>query len=72
MPNLASVIKAYTINGAYTMGQEQQTGSLTVGKFADVVIVDQNLFEVPVTDIAKTKVLMTILGGETVYDAGKL
>ncbi len=72
LPNLDAVIKAYTINGAYTMRQEQRTGSIEVGKFGDLVIVDQNIFEVDVNSIGKTKVLMTILGGNIVYNSGAL
>ncbi|MBV1920691.1 MAG: amidohydrolase, partial [Pseudomonadales bacterium] len=70
LPNLDAVIKAYTINGAYTMRQEERTGSIEVGKFGDLVIVDQNIFEVDVNNIGKTKVLMTILGGNIVFNSG--
>ena len=64
---LPAMLALYTINGAYGMHQEDQTGSLEVGKFADLAILDKNLFEVPVKDIGKVKVLRTILAGRTVY-----
>lgn len=67
LPNLAEVIKAYTINGAYLMRQENNTGSIEVGKFADLIVVNQDIFEIPVTNIANTQVLTTILGGEVVF-----
>ncbi len=46
-----------------------ELGSIKEGKLADMIVVDQNLFEVPVTDIHGTKVLETIRGGQTVYEA---
>jgi predicted amidohydrolase YtcJ len=68
LPNLKSVVEAYTINGAYVMGQETIAGSLEVGKAADFVVVDQNIFDVNVSDIAKTQVLSTVLEGEVVFE----
>jgi len=67
LPNLDAVIDAYTINAAYLMRQEQQTGSIEVGKYGDLIVLDQNVFNVPVSNISKTKVLLTLLGGKTVY-----
>jgi predicted amidohydrolase YtcJ len=49
------------------MRQEDKTGSIEVGKLADVIVLDQNIFDVPVTSVSKTKVLLTVLGGKTVY-----
>ncbi len=69
LPDLDAVIRAYTINSAYAMGQENQTGSIEVGKFGDFTIVDQNLFEIGINKIAKTQVVMTILGGKVIYQA---
>lgn len=67
MPNLEAVIEAYTLNGAYVMRQEEETGSLEVGKWADLVVLDRNLFEVSLEELAETAVLLTLLGGEEVY-----
>lgn len=67
LPNLETVIKSYTINAAYVMRQEQKTGSIEVGKQADLIVLDQNIFEVPTENINKTKVLMTFLAGNLVY-----
>ena len=67
LPNLKAVIEAYTINGAYVMGQENITGSLEPGKAADFVVVDQNIFEVNVNQISQIQVLSTVLEGEIVF-----
>ena len=64
---LGDLIAAYTINGAYGMHQEKQTGSIEVGKWADLVVLEKNLFEVEPRQIGKVRVLMTLLGGEIVY-----
>ncbi len=68
LSNLEDVIQAYTLNAAYTMRQENKVGSLEVGKQADLIVLNQNLFEIPVNKINKTKVLMTFLEGELVYE----
>ncbi len=67
LPSLKEVIKAYTINAAYVMRQEDKVGSIEVDKYADLIIIDQNLFEIPVDQIAQTKVLLTLLAGKVVY-----
>jgi hypothetical protein len=67
LPNLETAIQAYTINAAFLMRQEKVTGSIEVGKYADLVVLDQNLFEIPVNKISKTKVLLTLLAGQEVY-----
>jgi predicted amidohydrolase YtcJ len=61
------MVDAYTINGAYVMGLDDKQGSIEVGKRADFVVLDQNLFEIPSADISKTKVVMTVFDGENVY-----
>ena len=67
LPDLATVIEAYTINGAYVMDQEHIVGSLEAGKEADFIIIDQNIFEVDVNKISQIQVLKTVLAGELVY-----
>ncbi|MEM9258176.1 MAG: amidohydrolase [Bacteroidota bacterium] len=66
--SLASMIDAYTRTAAYAMHQEENTGSLEVGKFADLIVLDQNIFEIDPMDIHKTEVLRTVVEGETVYE----
>jgi predicted amidohydrolase YtcJ len=65
--SLAEAVKAYTINAAYVMRQEQKVGSIEVGKEADLIILDRNIFEIPSNQIKHTKVMATYLQGERVY-----
>jgi predicted amidohydrolase YtcJ len=48
--------------------EEQEKGSLEVGKFADFILLDQDLMLVPETNILKTKVLKTFVAGEKVFE----
>ena len=64
-----AVIKMHTINAAYQLHMERETGSIEVGKYADLVVLNQNLFEVPTERISDTVVVQTILGGKVVYSA---
>jgi predicted amidohydrolase YtcJ len=65
----AAVLRAATMNAAYTLRQETATGSLEVGKLADLIVLDRNVFEVQDEDIANIKVLQTVVGGRIVYQA---
>jgi predicted amidohydrolase YtcJ len=69
IPDLLAVIRMHTINSAYQMHMERDTGSIEVGKFADLVVLSQNLFAVPTERISDTKIVQTILAGKVVYDA---
>ncbi len=66
---LAEAIAAYTICGARAMGREHQFGSIAVGKSADMIVVDRNLFDVPAQEIAQAQVLVTMFEGRIVHDA---
>ncbi len=67
--NLTEMLKAYTINSAYLMHQEHLTGSIEVGKAADLIILEKNLYTIPVDEISEVKVLHTMIEGKTVYTA---
>jgi len=69
--SLTTMIAAYTINAAWLMHQEDRTGSIEVGKQADIVILDRNLFEIAATQINEAQVVQTLLAGETVYSSPK-
>lgn len=60
------MIAMYTINAAYQNHLEHETGSIEVGKLADLIVLNRNLFEVPV-EIHAVRVLRTLLGGRTIY-----
>lgn len=66
--DLETMIDAYTINGAWQMGLEDIQGSIEVGKRADLVILDRNLFDIPASEISEASVVMTIFDGRTVYE----
>lgn len=65
---LEEVIRAYTIDAAYMLRWEDIIGSLEVGKRADLIVLDQNLFEVTPDEIAETNVLATMVNGKVVHE----
>lgn len=67
--SLQDGIKAYTLGAAFAARREKKEGSLESGKLADLIIVDQDLFKIPATQIDKTQVLLTMVGGRTVYES---
>ena len=67
--SLEDMIVSFTYNGAYANFLENELGSLEVGKKADLIILEDNLFEIPVDQITETKVLLTMVEGNVVYQA---
>jgi hypothetical protein len=65
--SLADAIAAYTINGAYVNFMEDESGSIEVGKYADLIVIDRNLFKIPETEISEANVVLTMLDGEMIY-----
>ena len=65
---LTQAFRAFTLDAAYANHQEKVIGSLEKGKWADFILIDQNIFKIPAKDIWKTKVLKTWLAGELIYD----
>jgi predicted amidohydrolase YtcJ len=63
------VVRAITLNSSYELHQDEATGSLEVGKLADLIVLDRNLFDIPAAEIADIKVLQTVVGGRVVYEA---
>ena len=64
-----TVLRAATIDAAYELHEDDVTGSLEAGKFADLIVIDRNPLKIPADDIANVKVLETVVGGRTVYEA---
>jgi predicted amidohydrolase YtcJ len=67
--SLEDLITSFTYNGAYANFLENETGSIEVGKQADIIVLDQNLFEIPTNEIAKARVLLTLVDGVEVFRA---
>ena len=55
------------INAAYLNVIDDMTGSVEVGKYADLIVVDRNLFEIPIQEVCDAQVLLTLLEGEVMY-----
>lgn len=56
----------YTINAAFAMRQHHLTGSLAIGKAADLIVIDTDIFQQPEL-IRSAKVLQTVVAGEEIY-----
>ena len=61
------MIAASTINGAYANFLEAEIGSIEVGKLADMVVLEHNLFDIDPEKIPVTQILMTFFEGQLVY-----
>ncbi len=61
------MLTGFTVNGAKQCSWENVTGSIEVGKSADMVVLDRNLYEIPVETIHETEPLLTVFRGEEVY-----
>lgn len=66
--SLAAALKAATMGPAWQLGMEHDVGSIEVGKFADLIVLERNLFETPSHDIHKTEVVMTVMNGKVRHD----
>ena len=69
LPDIEAAINAYTINAAISLGLDDITGSIEVGKSADFVVLEKDITQLAPKEIANTDILMTILQGEVVFDA---
>src|SRR5439155_1428571 len=61
-------LKAQTINNAYTTFDEKTKGSIEPGKFADLVVLEQDIMTAPEKSIESMRVLATMVGGKIVYE----
>ena len=64
-----AVLRAITMNSSYELHQDTATGSIEVGKLADLIVLDRNVLSIPAEEIADVKVLQTVVGGKVVYQA---
>lgn len=67
LTDIYTAIDAYTINAASSLGIDEITGSIEVGKSADFAILDRDITTLSARGITKTQVLMTVLRGDVVY-----
>jgi predicted amidohydrolase YtcJ len=67
---LEQMIASFTINGAYANFLENTTGSIEVGKMADMIVLDKNLFKIPGDEISKVKVILTYFAGKKIFSDG--
>ena len=61
-------VKCYTSNAAFAAFQEKDLGSIEPGKIADIVILSENIFEIPPDRIKEVTVLTTVFDGDIVYE----
>lgn len=66
---LDDTLRAYTLGAAFAGRREKTEGSIEAGKLADLIVIDRNLFMIEPTEIGKTEVLMTMVGGKVVYES---
>jgi predicted amidohydrolase YtcJ len=64
-----TVLRAATINAAYELHEDDVTGSVQVGKLADLIVLDRNPLKIPAEDIANVRLLQTVVGGQSVYES---
>jgi predicted amidohydrolase YtcJ len=64
---LPEAIRNYTLNSAHALRKDDVSGSLAVGKSADLIVVDRDLFKIPENEIGKASVLLTLFGGTAVH-----
>lgn len=65
---LFEALNYYTIGSAKICGEERKRGSLEIGKFADLTVLDRNIFEIETTEIHRTKVKFTMIEGKIMYN----
>jgi predicted amidohydrolase YtcJ len=65
---LDQAMDMFTVNSARQRGIADKVGRIEPGMLADVIVVDQNPYEVPITRVHKTNVQMTFIAGERVFD----
>ena len=70
---VAEAIRAYTFGGAYAIDRDHEVGTIEVGKYADFIVLDQNLFDLEKSKrsdlISKTRLAKVVFEGEVVFGA---
>lgn len=66
--SIEEAMKAHTWGSAYSQDREDEIGSLKEGLFADIAVIDRDLFSVPAEEIKKANVDVTIFDGKVIYE----
>jgi predicted amidohydrolase YtcJ len=64
---VAEAVHGYTLGAAYASGTEQERGSITAGKLADLVVLSEDIFAIPAPEILNTRVVATVFDGRIVH-----
>ncbi|HBG74830.1 MAG: hypothetical protein A2X25_06920 [Chloroflexi bacterium GWB2_49_20] len=67
--SVEETIHGYTMGAACASGKQSLQGSISPGKWADFIVLDRNIFEIDPMEIPETKVLMTVLDGQVVFES---
>jgi predicted amidohydrolase YtcJ len=67
--SLEDTLRAYTLGAAFAGRREKTEGSIEAGKLADFIVIDRDLFTIEPSEIGKTEVLLTVVGGKVVYES---
>src|SRR5690606_36404599 len=66
----AEALQAYTLNNAYASFQEDELGSISTGKYADITVLSMDIMTIPESEIPSARVVYTIVGGDVKYEGG--
>src|SRR5438128_1390811 len=66
--SVEAAVRAYTVGSAFAEFQENEKGTITPGKLADIVILARDIFKIDPKEIEKVKVVMTIMDGRVIYE----
>ena len=65
--SVLEAIDLFTVNAAQHMNKQDRLGRIAEGMLADLIVIDRNPLEIPVSEIHKTQVILTMIEGEVVY-----
>ncbi len=66
--SLTEAIEIYTIHGARALKLEDKIGTIEIGKFADFIVLDRNVLQIPIEDVGDTQIFQTYFAGSLVYE----
>lgn len=66
---LNEILKFYTYGSAYGVLRENELGSIREGNFADIIVIDKDIFKIPEDELIDRKVIMTVMDGNIIYES---